>query len=73
LRLSSRLLEILEASTARIRKGIFDEGGRTSKEFTRFKLHLQKIVKKEPFNVSEYVDYIITFCLNKFNHQVAKL
>lgn len=46
MRLSSRIIELLEASVARVRKGIFDEGGRASKDFTRFKLALHKLLKR---------------------------
>jgi len=46
MRFSSRVMELLEASTNRVRKGIFDEGGRSDREYVRFKFNLHKILKQ---------------------------
>lgn len=46
LRLSSRLIEILEASITKVRKSVFEDAGRAIKEFNRFKIMLNKIVKR---------------------------
>ena len=54
LRFSSRVIEILEASMSKIRKTVFDDSGRVQREFARFKVMLNKILKRETLNVKEY-------------------
>jgi HSP90 family molecular chaperone len=73
LRLSSRLLEILEASISRVRKSIFEDSGRAVKEFTRFKSTLHKILKREYFVVKDFVEHIINYCSSKYKKQFTKL
>lgn len=45
-RLTSRIIEILEFSVTQIRKSVFDGSGKALKEFNRFKIMLDKIVKR---------------------------
>lgn len=72
-RLSSRVIELLDASLARVRKGIFDEGGRSARELTRFKVTLHKIMKREPFLLSDYASCVIGYTTSKFIRQLAKI
>ena len=46
MRLSGRLIEILESSVERVRKSLFSENGRISIAFSRFKKALHKIIKE---------------------------
>jgi len=58
---------------AKVRKSVFDENGKTGKDFARFKLMLNKILKREPFQIKDYVEYIISYCSNKFGKQLTKI
>jgi hypothetical protein len=73
LRLSSRLIEMLDTSMARVRNSIFEEGGRADKEFLRFKLQLNKILKREPLAVADYAQCILSFTGSKFHRQLARI
>ncbi len=73
LRFSSRLIEILEASMAKIRKSIFDDCGRVLREFARFKVMINKILKRASLNVKEYCEYIVNFTNKKYIKQVNKI
>lgn len=73
LRLSSRVIELLEASLARVRKGIFDEGGRSGRDLTRFKVMLHKIMKREPLMLCDYASCVIGYTTSKFIRQLAKI
>ena len=73
LRFSSRLIEMLEASMAKIRKSVFDDCGRVLREFARFKLMINKILKRASLNVKEYCEYIINFTYRKYIKQVNKI
>lgn len=46
MRFSNRVMELLEASINRVRKGIFDENGRSDREYVRFKVNLHRILKQ---------------------------
>jgi len=52
---------------------VFDEKGKTDKDFARFKLMLNKILKRELFQIKDYVEYIIGYCTNKFVKQLTKI
>jgi hypothetical protein len=56
-----------------VRKGIFDESGRATKEFARFKLALHKILKRPAFTPSDYGECILNYTTAKFTRQITKL
>jgi hypothetical protein len=58
---------------ARVRKGVFDDGGRTAREYTRFKSTLNKILKRDYFVVRDFVDHVLSYCTGKYRRQFAKL
>jgi hypothetical protein len=58
---------------ARVRKSVFEDNGRASREFLRFKSSLNKILKREYFVVRDFVDHILSYCSNKFRKQFNKL
>ncbi len=73
LRLSSRVCEILEGSLARVQKSVFDDNGRSLKEFARFKSTLNKILKREYFIVKDFVEHVLAYATHKFARQFGKL
>lgn len=64
---------MLEASTSRVRKSVFDESGRVLREFGRFKAMLGEIVKRPQLSARDYCEYIINFTAKKFTKQANKL
>ena len=67
------MVELLEASLARVRKGIFDEGGRSGRDLAGFKVTLHKILKKKPFDINDFAACVIGFTTPKFTRQLAKI
>jgi predicted kinase len=64
---------MLEASTARARKSVFDEGGHAGRELVRFKTGLGEMLKRQQVSGREYCEYIINFTAKKFARQANKL
>lgn len=73
MRLSGRLIEIVEASVERVRKSLFSEGGKLSIEFARFKKALHKIIKESYIDLADFSTLFITFSRSKYRKQVSKI
>jgi hypothetical protein len=58
---------------SKIRKTVFDDSGRVLREFARFKVMINKILKRDSFNIKEYCEYIISFTAKKYVKQVGKI
>lgn len=72
LRLSSRVVELVEASAGRVRASVFEDG-RAGREAGRVKAALGEMLGREHLDGREYCEYIINFTAKKFARQVQKL
>ena len=73
MRLSARILEILDPSIERAPNSIFGDSGRLSIDYSRFKKGLHKIIKQDPIELLDFTATFITFAKNKYRKQIAKL
>ena len=73
MRLSGRLLEILETSVDRVRKTLFGENGKLSINFARFKKNLHRMIKEDFIDLLEFSKLVIVFCRNKYRKQITKI
>lgn len=73
MRLSARVLEVLDPSIERARNSIFNDNGRLSIDYSRFKKGLHKIIKQDPIELYDFASAFISFSKNKYRKQIAKL
>ena len=73
MRLSARILEILDPSIERARNSIFNDSGRLTIDYSRFKKGLHKIIKQDTIELSDFASTFITFSKTKYRKQIAKL
>lgn len=73
MRLYVRLLEIVEQSVDRVRKSLFNENGRLTIDFSRFKKSLHKKIASELIDLGEFAKLFINFSRGKYRKQIAKI
>ena len=73
MRLSARLLEILDPSIERARGTIFSDNGKLTVDYSRFKKGLHKIIKQDPIELVDLASVFLTFSRNKYRKQISKL
>ena len=57
----------------RVRNGLFDEGGRSTRELIRFKNRFLKVLKKRPFIIREYAQCVISYTNTKCIRELSRV
>ena len=73
MRLSTRLLEILDPSIERARGTLFSDNGKLVVDYSRFKKGLHKIIKQDPIDLLDLASTFMNFSKNKYRKQISKL
>lgn len=73
MRLSGRVLEMLESSVEKTRNSLFSENGRLGIDFARFKKSMYKLIQQNPIELLDFCKLIINFSRNKLRRQVTRI
>lgn len=73
MRLSARIMQILQTSIDKTRHSLFNENGKSSIDFARFKKSLHKIIQQNPIQLAQFVKLIVNFSKNKYRRQITRI